>query len=142
VGLADHSESEETKETGSGGGERQGMNCSTGESGRPSKNPDRPSQLGLLSLSLIGRDVSSGYHLTSNKVFCIMTTDASSISLLFQGFRADLDDHVCFQRPLHSLKQTTQRLTFLLKHDRRERLIKASRDLTALSKKLIFHLHR
>ncbi|WFD22930.1 hypothetical protein MEQU1_001611 [Malassezia equina] len=27
-------------------------------------------------------------------------------------------------------------------HDRRERLIKTSRDITALSKKLIFHLHR
>ncbi|SHO77598.1 Uncharacterized protein MSYG_1940 [Malassezia sympodialis ATCC 42132] len=27
-------------------------------------------------------------------------------------------------------------------HDRRERLIKTSRDVTALSKKLIFHLHR
>lgn len=27
-------------------------------------------------------------------------------------------------------------------HDRRERIIKTSRDVTALSKKLIFHLHR
>lgn len=30
----------------------------------------------------------------------------------------------------------------LIQNDRRERLIKTSRDVTALSKKLIFHLHR
>ncbi|SPO02077.1 related to translin-associated protein X [Cephalotrichum gorgonifer] len=39
---------------------------------------------------------------------------------LFEGFRAELDEH----------------------YDRRERIVKASRDATALSKKIIFALHR
>jgi predicted translin family RNA/ssDNA-binding protein len=39
---------------------------------------------------------------------------------MFEGFRADLDAH----------------------HDRRERIIKASRDITASSKKIIFTLQR
>ncbi|KAI8937801.1 hypothetical protein NX059_005498 [Plenodomus lindquistii] len=39
---------------------------------------------------------------------------------MFEGFRADLDEH----------------------HDRRERIIKASRDITAASKKIIFTLQR
>ncbi|TFK41337.1 Translin [Crucibulum laeve] len=43
-----------------------------------------------------------------------------SVAKLFDYFRADLDDH----------------------NDRRERLIKASRDVTNLSKKTIFLLHR
>ena len=38
----------------------------------------------------------------------------------FERFRDEIDSH----------------------NDKRERLIKASRDITALSKKLIFHLHR
>jgi hypothetical protein len=39
---------------------------------------------------------------------------ASRFTTLFEGFRDELDEH----------------------HDRRERLIKASRDITALSKKM------
>lgn len=39
---------------------------------------------------------------------------------IFEGFRAELDEH----------------------HDRRERLVKLSRDVTALSKKMSFLLHR
>lgn len=39
---------------------------------------------------------------------------------MFEGFRAELDEH----------------------HDRRERIIKASRDITAASKKIIFTLQR
>ncbi|CAO1624951.1 unnamed protein product [Parajaminaea phylloscopi] len=42
------------------------------------------------------------------------------IQLAFDGYRSEIDAH----------------------NDRRERLIKASRDITNLSKKLIFHLHR
>ncbi|PWN50540.1 Translin [Violaceomyces palustris] len=45
---------------------------------------------------------------------------SSRIKNVFQGFRDELDEH----------------------NDRRERLIKTSRDVTSLSKKLIFHLHR
>jgi len=44
----------------------------------------------------------------------------SLILQIFETFRADIDDH----------------------NDRRERLIKASRDITNLSKKIIFLLHR
>jgi len=39
---------------------------------------------------------------------------------VFEGFKAELDEH----------------------HDRRERVIKASRDITAFSKKVIFALQR
>ncbi|EGE86587.1 translin-associated factor TraX [Blastomyces dermatitidis ATCC 18188] len=46
--------------------------------------------------------------------------DTSTIRSIFNTFRGDLDEH----------------------HDRRERVIKASRDITALSKKIIFSLHR
>lgn len=45
---------------------------------------------------------------------------ASQLRVSFEHFRDDIDSH----------------------NDKRERLIKASRDITALSKKLIFHLHR
>lgn len=45
---------------------------------------------------------------------------AERIQLDFDGYRSEIDTH----------------------NDRRERLIKASRDITNLSKKLIFHLHR
>lgn len=45
---------------------------------------------------------------------------ASAMQGLFEGFRAELDDY----------------------NDRRERLIKASRDVTTASKRLIFLLHR
>ncbi|MCJ1285997.1 hypothetical protein MMC26_005339 [Xylographa opegraphella] len=44
----------------------------------------------------------------------------SAITSMFSTFRAELDEH----------------------HDRRERVIKASRDITALSKKMIFSLQR
>lgn len=44
----------------------------------------------------------------------------SPVLSLFQAYSAELDEH----------------------YDRRERIIKTSRDITALSKKLIFHLHR
>ncbi|PGG96922.1 hypothetical protein AJ79_09401 [Helicocarpus griseus UAMH5409] len=46
--------------------------------------------------------------------------DASAIRSIFTTFRSELDEH----------------------HDRRESVIKASRDITALSKKIIFSLHR
>jgi hypothetical protein len=42
------------------------------------------------------------------------TTSSSPIMSMFEGFRAELDEH----------------------HDRRERIIKASRDITASSKKM------
>jgi hypothetical protein len=42
------------------------------------------------------------------------TTGSSPIMSMFEGFRAELDEH----------------------HDRRERIIKASRDITASSKKM------
>ncbi|KAF2438814.1 Translin [Karstenula rhodostoma CBS 690.94] len=45
---------------------------------------------------------------------------ASPFMAMFEGFRAELDEH----------------------HDRRERIIKASRDITAASKKIIFTLQR
>ncbi|KAL1612062.1 hypothetical protein SLS60_000285 [Paraconiothyrium brasiliense] len=45
---------------------------------------------------------------------------ASPFMPMFEGFRAELDEH----------------------HDRRERIIKASRDITAASKKIIFTLQR
>ncbi|KAF1827121.1 Translin [Dissoconium aciculare CBS 342.82] len=45
---------------------------------------------------------------------------ASPFMPMFEGFRAELDEH----------------------HDRRERIIKASRDVTAASKKIIFTLQR
>ncbi|GAA99703.1 uncharacterized protein L969DRAFT_89557 [Mixia osmundae IAM 14324] len=45
---------------------------------------------------------------------------ADDITTAFRSFREELDEH----------------------HDRREAIIKVSRDVTALSKKLIFHLHR
>ncbi|EUC43507.1 hypothetical protein COCMIDRAFT_38571 [Bipolaris oryzae ATCC 44560] len=45
---------------------------------------------------------------------------ASPFVSMFEGFRAELDEH----------------------HDRRERIIKASRDITASSKKIIFTLQR
>ncbi|GBF64719.1 translin-associated protein X [Trichophyton mentagrophytes] len=45
---------------------------------------------------------------------------ASSIQSIFTEFRNELDEH----------------------HDRRERVVKASRDITALSKKIIFSLQR
>ncbi|CRG83481.1 Translin-associated protein X [Talaromyces islandicus] len=50
------------------------------------------------------------------------TTDdtASAFHSIFENFRSELDEH----------------------HDRRERVIKASRDITALSKKIIFALQR
>jgi hypothetical protein len=44
----------------------------------------------------------------------------SAVLSLFQEYSSELDEH----------------------YDRRERIIKTSRDITALSKKLIFHLHR
>ena len=44
----------------------------------------------------------------------------SDIHGAFQGFREELDEH----------------------HDRRERLVKLSRDVTIASKKIIFSLHR
>ena len=46
--------------------------------------------------------------------------NASPFMPMFEGFRAELDEH----------------------HDRRERIIKASRDITAASKKIIFTLQR
>ncbi|OJD15849.1 hypothetical protein AJ78_03946 [Emergomyces pasteurianus Ep9510] len=46
--------------------------------------------------------------------------DSSIMQHIFSTFRSELDEH----------------------HDRRERVIKASRDITALSKKIIFSLHR
>ncbi|OJD18046.1 hypothetical protein ACJ73_08748 [Blastomyces percursus] len=46
--------------------------------------------------------------------------DTTNIQSIFNSFRGELDEH----------------------HDRRERVIKASRDITALSKKIIFSLHR
>ncbi|KAF8640755.1 hypothetical protein AX17_000405 [Amanita inopinata Kibby_2008] len=49
-----------------------------------------------------------------------MSAPRNSISQAFEGFRDGLDEH----------------------NDRRERLIKASRDVTSLSKKVIFLLHR
>ncbi|RAL11892.1 translin family protein [Aspergillus homomorphus CBS 101889] len=49
-----------------------------------------------------------------------MSTDSPSIHAMFETFRNELDEH----------------------HDRRERLIKTSRDITALSKKIIFSLQR
>ncbi|KAJ5778746.1 hypothetical protein N7520_001992 [Penicillium odoratum] len=50
-----------------------------------------------------------------------MTSETTSpIISVFEGFRNELDQH----------------------HDRRERIIKASRDITALSKKMIFALQR
>ncbi|OAX80890.1 hypothetical protein ACJ72_04771 [Emergomyces africanus] len=50
------------------------------------------------------------------------SVDADTFTLqpIFNIFRSELDEH----------------------HDRRERVIKASRDITALSKKIIFSLHR
>ncbi|KAJ5209899.1 Translin [Penicillium cf. griseofulvum] len=48
------------------------------------------------------------------------TASAPSILSLFENFRDELDEH----------------------HDRRERIIKKSRDITALSKKIIFALQR
>ncbi|KAL4805314.1 Translin family-domain-containing protein [Aspergillus unguis] len=48
------------------------------------------------------------------------STPSNSIHSMFEGFRDELDQH----------------------HDRRERLIKISRDITALSKKIIFSLQR
>ncbi|ODH12985.1 hypothetical protein ACO22_07719 [Paracoccidioides brasiliensis] len=49
-----------------------------------------------------------------------VNTDTAAIQRIFGAFRSELDEH----------------------HDRRERVIKASRDITALSKKIIFSLHR
>ncbi|KAM0692441.1 hypothetical protein Q7P36_008644 [Cladosporium allicinum] len=48
------------------------------------------------------------------------TANQSPFMPMFEGFRAELDEH----------------------HDRRERIIKASRDITASSKKIIFTLQR
>ncbi|KAF2837021.1 Translin [Patellaria atrata CBS 101060] len=48
------------------------------------------------------------------------SSSASLFLPMFEGFRAELDEH----------------------HDRRERVIKASRDITAASKKIIFSLQR
>ncbi|EER23095.1 hypothetical protein D8B26_004401 [Coccidioides posadasii str. Silveira] len=48
------------------------------------------------------------------------TEQTSPVQSLFMYFRNELDEH----------------------HDRRERIIKVSRDVTALSKKIIFSLHR
>lgn len=48
------------------------------------------------------------------------TTPTGPFIAMFEGFRAELDSH----------------------HDRRERIIKASRDITASSKKIIFTLQR
>ncbi|KAF1990461.1 translin-associated factor TraX [Aulographum hederae CBS 113979] len=45
---------------------------------------------------------------------------ASPIMAMFEGFRSELDEH----------------------HDRRERIVKSSRDITAASKKIIFALQR
>ncbi|KAL4869583.1 hypothetical protein BDV12DRAFT_185086 [Aspergillus spectabilis] len=47
-------------------------------------------------------------------------SESSSVQSMFESFRDELDQH----------------------HDRRERLIKISRDITALSKKIIFSLQR
>lgn len=44
----------------------------------------------------------------------------SPYAAMFEGFRKELDEH----------------------HDRRERIVKASRDITASSKKIIFTLQR
>ncbi|KAF2453859.1 Translin [Lineolata rhizophorae] len=49
-----------------------------------------------------------------------MTAPTSPYTTMFEGFRAELDEH----------------------YDRRERVIKASRDLTSASKRLIFALQR
>ncbi|KAL4935760.1 hypothetical protein BDV06DRAFT_206316 [Aspergillus oleicola] len=49
-----------------------------------------------------------------------MTDSNPNVHSMFEGFRDELDQH----------------------HDRRERLIKISRDITALSKKIIFSLQR
>ncbi|CAA7258794.1 unnamed protein product [Cyclocybe aegerita] len=72
-------------------------------------------------------DNRNGFHLARRHVihFLMATSTTASVALptvthLFDDFRADLDDH----------------------NDRRERLIKASRDITNLSKKTIFLLHR
>lgn len=49
-----------------------------------------------------------------------MADTPSELMQSFHAYSAELDEH----------------------YDRRERIIKTSRDITALSKKLIFHLHR
>ncbi|KAJ5183988.1 hypothetical protein N7492_001604 [Penicillium capsulatum] len=49
-----------------------------------------------------------------------MASDSSPVLSIFETFRDELDEH----------------------HDRREKVIKASRDITALSKKIIFALQR
>lgn len=49
-----------------------------------------------------------------------MADTPSELIQAFHAYSAELDEH----------------------YDRRERIIKTSRDITALSKKLIFHLHR
>ena len=48
------------------------------------------------------------------------TVENSTIVTCFEGFRQQLDQH----------------------HDRHERVVKLSRDITILSKRIIFNLHR
>ncbi|KAJ5712203.1 hypothetical protein N7493_008671 [Penicillium malachiteum] len=61
-----------------------------------------------------------GEPLANNLDIIMESESAGSILSVFENFRNELDEH----------------------HDRRERVIKASRDITALSKKIIFALQR
>ncbi|KAJ5638927.1 hypothetical protein N7528_001317 [Penicillium herquei] len=61
-----------------------------------------------------------GEPLANNSDIIMESESAGSILSVFENFRNELDEH----------------------HDRRERVIKASRDITALSKKIIFALQR
>ncbi|KAJ5720239.1 uncharacterized protein N7483_008173 [Penicillium malachiteum] len=61
-----------------------------------------------------------GEPLANNSDIIMESESAGSILSIFETFRNELDEH----------------------HDRRERVIKASRDITALSKKIIFALQR
>ncbi|KAJ9349922.1 hypothetical protein DTO280E4_8837 [Paecilomyces variotii] len=56
----------------------------------------------------------------SNKVETVVAEPSTPLQSIFENFRNELDEH----------------------HDRRERVIKTSRDITALSKKIIFSLQR
>jgi hypothetical protein len=58
----------------------------------------------------------------------------------FGSYRKELDAHVSLLSALG--RESSGLMIFLGQHDRRERIIKLSRDVTALSKKLIFVLHR
>lgn len=66
---------------------------------------------------------------------------AETIHTLFSSFGSELDSHVSSDKS----KKTDwmiKRLTLPIQYDRRERINKLSKDITALSKKLIFTLHR